>query len=146
MTIKITRTETPPVAAPSVEDTFWQWQGLRQQSDLIEERMDVLKGDMLQALEAQGYTDDRGHIWIDFGNPIDGFTKLKWELRVTTKLAPERAERILEAKGVHERCIVLVPTLDENEIMVCHAEGLLTDEDIDSMFVKKEIRAFKPTS
>jgi hypothetical protein len=37
------------------------------------------------------------------------------------------------------------PVLNEDQVMACLYEGLLTEEDVDSMFPKKIIWAFIPS-
>jgi hypothetical protein len=39
----------------------------------------------------------------------------------------------------------MVPMLDESEVMACLYEGLLTEEEIDSMFPKSVSYAFIPS-
>jgi hypothetical protein len=52
------------------------------------------------------------------------------------------AEKIIQEKGLTERCVKMVPTLDEAEIMASFYRGELTEEDIDAMFPAKVIYAF----
>ena len=52
------------------------------------------------------------------------------------------AEKILAEKGLTERCVKLVPTLDEAEIMASFYRDELTEADIDAMFPSKVSYAF----
>jgi hypothetical protein len=52
------------------------------------------------------------------------------------------AEKIIQEKGLTERCIKMVPTLDEAEIMASFYRGELTEDDIDAMFPSKVSYAF----
>jgi hypothetical protein len=49
----------------------------------------------------------------------------------------DKAETILTSKGIKDRCIKLVPTINEDEIMAAYYEGLITEQEVDEMFPAK---------
>ena len=76
---------------------------------------------------------------------VDGYRALQRQRRVSQKLDPEAAETLLKAKGLDARCYQLLPVLDEDAVMSCLYEGLLTEEEVDAMFPKSIVWAFVPS-
>jgi hypothetical protein len=76
---------------------------------------------------------------------VDGYRSLQRQRKVSQSLDPAEANRILTAKGLADRCYSMEPVLNEDQVMSCLYEGLLTEEDIDTMFPKKIIWAFIPS-
>jgi len=54
----------------------------------------------------------------------------------------DAAVAILATKGLADRCIKTLPTVDEDEVMACLYDGLLTEGDVDKMFPKTVTYAF----
>jgi len=114
------------------------------QNVTLKERIDELtavqsdiKKSLKQGIEELGETDDRGHIVIDLGEEVGGIRKVMQQKRVSKNLDIEIAEKLLNEKGLHDRCVTMVPVLDEAEIMAAYYEGLITEDDIDTMFPAK---------
>jgi hypothetical protein len=61
-------------------------------------------------------------------------------------LDAEKAEELAIAKGIRDRVFKEVTTevLDQDELYVLNQEGILSDEELDSLFVETESFAFKP--
>ena len=127
-----------------VTSALTQWVNLRKQSELLDERIDSLKGILIEKVVSDGFVDDRGHLWLELSSPVAGVKALKWEKRVSTNFDLPRAETILNELGIYDECIKFIPVLDEDAILVAHQEGKISEEQIDEMFPKKETRAFKP--
>lgn len=114
------------------------------QNVTLKERIDELsaiqsevKKNLKQGLEELGEEDDRGHIVIEIDDDVTGIRKVMHQKRVSKNLDIEVAEALLKEKGIHDRCVTMVPVLDEAEIMAAYYEGLITEEDIDTMFPSK---------
>jgi hypothetical protein len=58
----------------------------------------------------------------------------------------EDAEALLEKKGLLDRVMKEVTTVvfDQDELYLLHQEGLISEEEIDSLFTENESWAFKP--
>lgn len=117
---------------------------LVEQYTLLKERIDTLsatqtdvKKSLKGLIEEFGSEDDRGHIVIDLPQEVSGVRRVMQQRRVSKSLDEDTAEEILQEKGIADRCIKLVPMLDEEEIMKAYYEGLLTEYDIDMMFPSK---------
>ena len=52
------------------------------------------------------------------------------------------AETLLKERNIYDKCIKMVPVLQENEILACVYTGELSESDIDKMFPKKISYAF----
>lgn len=101
-----------------------------------------LRDELAQVVERYGESDGDGHVWVDLGDEVEGVSALKRERRVTTRLDEDEAERRLAAAGLTQRCIKMVPVVDQDEVMAALYEGLLTEDDIDAMFPKTVSWAF----
>jgi len=62
--------------------------------------------------------------------------------RVSKNLDMDVAEDILTKKGIRDKCIKMVPQIDEAAIMAAFYEVYLTEDDIDTMFPAKVTYAF----
>lgn len=125
-----------------------QYLTLRVQADLLDSRVGELKKELSASIEADGYTDDKGHQWLDV-DPItvDGFGTVKGlqrQRRVRQTLNVDAAEELLRAKGLWEDCSVVIEVVDEEAIRKAHFQGLLTDEDVEVIWPSTETWAFIP--
>ena len=110
---------------------------LKEEAERLTTRQNDVKKRIQQGLDELGEEDGRGHIVVEVDDDVTGISKVVRQKRVTKSLDMEIAEQVLEAKGLSERCVKMVPVLDEEEIMAAFYEGALTEEDIDSMFPAK---------
>ena len=114
------------------------------QNVVLKDRIDELtaiqngvKKEIKKGIEALGEPDDRGHVVVEIDDEVSGIKKVMHQKRVTKNLDIEVAEELLKEKGIHERCITMVPVLNEDEIMTAYYDGLINEEDIDKMFPSK---------
>ena len=89
-----------------------------------------------------GETDGKGHKVLDLGEDFMGVTQLIRQRKTSKTFDMETAERILQEKNIYEKCITMVPTLNEDAIMAAFYDKVLTEEEIDSMFPTKVSYAF----
>jgi len=90
-----------------------------------------------EGIKELGVEDDRGHIVVDIDDDLTGIKKVMQQRRVSKNLDMDVAETVLKEKGLYDRCVVMVPALDEQEIMAAYYDNLITEEDIDLMFPAK---------
>lgn len=120
----------------SVKDNLKQYNALKDQSDLLTNRMSEIKKRLTSAIDEIGNTDERGHIVLELD--VDGVNKkIMKQRRVSKSLDMDVAEELLTKRGIKDTCIKMVPMLDESAIMAAFYEGYLTEEDIDTMFPAK---------
>lgn len=136
--MKISRAAT--AAAPPDQQSIKQWVAelvtAKAQQTFFKKRQDEVTKRLKAYVEETGYQDDQGHIWVDLDEPVEGAVALQMQRRVSQPLREEKAEEILKAKGLYDRCTTTVVVLDEAEIMAARYAGELTDDDIDAMFPK----------
>lgn len=122
--------------------TVKQYVNLKRRIDDLTKEQIVLKGELSDIVDKEGEPDDKGHIWLQLPDEVEGVSSLKRERRVSQSLDMDAAILILTQKGLAERCIKPVPTIAEDEVMAALYEGKLTEEDVDTMFPKKITWAF----
>lgn len=118
---------------------------LRSRIEDLTKEQSALKAELSDLVDNEGTPDEKGHLWYSLPEEVDGYISLQRQRRVTQKLDENEASHILLSKDLTERCYKMVPVLDESEVMACLYEGLLTEEEIDSMFPKSVSYAFIPS-
>lgn len=121
----------------TVKQTVKQYLSLKSESDLLSDRIVELKKRLTSDVEELGKIDDRGHTVLELDD-----TKLIKQRKVSKNLDMDIAEKILREKGLYDRCVKLVPVLQENEILACVYTDELSESDIDTMFPSKVSYAF----
>ena len=96
-----------------------------------------IKNKLREGLKEIGEADDRGHVVVEVNDDLTGIKQVIHQRKVSKSLDMEVAEEVLKEKGLHDRCVMMVPVLDEEAIMAAYYEGLVTEEDIDKMFPAK---------
>lgn len=110
---------------------------LKDEIDNLTKRQTEIKSRITETVIAMGEEDDRGHVVVEIDDEVSGIAKVMRQKRVTKSLDQQIAEDLLEKKGLKERCLQPVYVLNEEQIMAAYYEGLLTEEDIDTMFPAK---------
>lgn len=118
---------------------------LKKKIDDLAKEQNSIKARLSDMVDAEGESDDKGHLWYKLPEEVEGYVSLKRERRVSPGLDLEETTRILKEKGLETRCFRMEPVLDEDAVMACLYEGLLTEEEIDTMFPKKITWAFVPS-
>lgn len=121
----------------SVKQTLRQYLALKEETDLLVTRSNELKKRLTEDVEALGKVDDRGHIILEIDN-----VKLTKQRKVSKPLDIDIATALLKEKNIYEKCVEMVPVLQDNEILACVYTGELTESDIDTMFPAKVSYAF----
>lgn len=118
-----------------LESQAKEYLSLKKNIESFEERQKQLKPELFSKIEADGFEDEKGNWWLELPNPIEGYVGLQKQKRVSRKKPNEaRAEEIAAEKGLEDRLFKTVRVLDEDALMACLYEGLLTEEEVDEMF------------
>lgn len=125
-----------------IKDEVRQYVALKDQSDLLSNRMSEIKKRLTSAIDESGTTDERGHIILSIDDEVSGIKNIMKQRRVSKSLDMDVAEKILTERGIKDTCIKMVPMLDESAIMAAFYEGYLSEQDIDTMFPAKVSYAF----
>lgn len=122
-----------------------EWARLKRAADDFGKQASEIKDLLAQVIDAEGEVDDKGHFWLELPREVEGYVSLCRQRAVSQKLDAEVAENLLTEKNLKDRCFKMVPVLDEDEVMACLYEGLLTEEDVDAMFPKTVTYRFVPS-
>lgn len=123
---------------------FKQWTGADREAKAATARKNELRDRMLEAIEREGYEDDKGHVYLDLPEEIDGYSKIQRQRRVSQGLDHEATEELLKAKNLWKDCTRVVRVIDEEEVAKAVFDGRLTKEEWDSLIQTKETFAFVP--
>ena len=115
---------------------------LRSRIDDMSKQQSAIKSELSELVDTVGEPDEKGNLWLRLPHEVDGFTALQRQRKVSQSLDEDVALQILKDKGLYDRCFTMMPILKEDEVMACLYEGLLTEEEVDSMFPKKVSWAF----
>lgn len=118
-----------------LESQTKEYVSVKKNIEFYEERQKELRTGLFAKIEADGFEDDKGNLWLELPAEIDGYVGLQKQRRVSRKKPNEaRAEEIASEKGLEDRLFKTVRVLDQDELMACLYEGLLTEEEVDEMF------------
>jgi len=114
-----------------------EYQTLKQQIDDLDKRAKTLRDSLMETVKIVGESDDKGHLWMQLDEEINGVHSVLAERRVSQSLNEERAQEIIEERGLTERCTKMVRVVDHDEVMACLYEEALSEADLDEMFDRK---------
>jgi len=129
------------VGVSDLESMFHEYVHLKKNIDDLSKRQDEIKKELMSFVDANGLEDDKGHKWYDMPE-YGGYNGMQKQRRVSQSVDENAAQSILEDKGLAERCFEVKPVLNEQSVMECVYEGLLTEDDVDTMFPQKVTNAF----
>lgn len=118
---------------------------LKRQIDDLTKEQSLLKTDLSNMVDAEGEADDKGHLWYRLPVEVEGYVSLQRQQRVSKRLDEDVANRTLIGKKLKDRCYKLVPVLDEEEVLSCFYEGLITEAEVDAMYPRSITWAFVPS-
>lgn len=121
----------------AINETVKQYVALKEQIKFLNEREAELKKRLLTTVEELGEEDSKGHLILE----VDGVTLTK-QRKVSNPLDLEVAIPLLEQKNLKEQCTKTVEQIDQDKIIIAYSKGLLTEDEIESMFPKKITYAF----
>jgi hypothetical protein len=124
-----------------LDSMYKEYVHLKKNIDDLTARQSVLKKELLSFVDGNGSEDDKGHKWFDMPE-YGGYAGMQKQRRVSQKIDEDAAQELLREKGLSARCFELKPVLNQDEVMTCLLEGLLTEEDIDTIFPKTVTSAF----
>jgi hypothetical protein len=119
-----------------------QYLALKKEVEVLSKRQDEIKSRLKLTVEAAGETDDRGHVTLKVEDDIIGDVTLTQQRRVSKTLDMNIAEDLLKERGIYDKCVKMVPVLQEDAIMSCVYTGELSEADVDAMFPAKISFAF----
>jgi hypothetical protein len=106
--------------------------------EALTKRQNEMKAELIEALQANGYEDDKGHKWYKVGS-----IELKYERRVSRSFNAEAAEQWAREHGLWEDLRKVVEVLDEDKLLGYAWNHKDEEETIQGFYTEKETWAFK---
>jgi hypothetical protein len=125
-----------------IKSNLRQYLSLKKEVEVLTKRQDELKSRLKATVESAGETDDRGHVTLKVDDEITGEVTLTQQRRVSKTLDMDIAEALLKERGIYDKCVKMIPVLQEDAIMSCVYTDELSEADIDRMFPSKISYAF----
>jgi len=100
-----------------------------------------LKNNIREGVKELGVESDKGHIVVELNDEVSGVKNVMQQKKVSKNLDMDVAEELLKSKGLYDKCVEMVPQLNEDEIMNAYWEEKITEDDIDAMFPSKVVWA-----
>lgn len=121
----------------TIQNEVQQYLALKEEIDFLSKRQSEIKARLMETVDAEGEVDGKGHKVFEVGD-----VKLVKQRKVSKSLDMETAQSILITHNLTEKCVEMVPRLNEDAIMAAFYQELLTEEEIDAMFPSKVSYAF----
>lgn len=125
----------------SLETKVREYSKLKTTIEGLEARSKELRETLFDAIETNGYEDDKGNIQLEFDSEIEGLVGLEKQRRVSRKLDEAIAEPIIEQHGLGDEVYKMVRVIDEDALMAAMYEGKISEEELDAMFPSKVVWA-----
>jgi hypothetical protein len=125
-----------------IKSNLRQYLSLKKEVEVLTKRQDELKSRLKSTVESAGETDDRGHVTLKVDDEITGEVTLTQQRRVSKTLDMDIAEALLKERGIYDKCVKMIPVLQEDALMSCVYTDELSEADIDKMFPSKISYAF----
>lgn len=118
----------------SLEAKIREYMKLKESIDFMTERTRILREQLFEALDTEGFEDDRGNILIELDTPIEGVIRLEKQRRTKRKLDETQAEVIIKERQLEDEVYKTVRVLDEDALMAQLYQDKITEEELDTMF------------
>lgn len=119
-----------------------QWVTVKGERESLESREKEMKERLKEAVQTYGYTDDKGHTYLDLPEPVDDYVRLQRQRRVQQSIDEESALSLIRKHGLQDRCITYQPVIDQDELRKAVFTGDITEEEFDALIEEKENFAF----
>ena len=113
------------------------WMDAKSRADAAKKEMDTYRPSLMQALADEGIEDENGHRTLELTHVVGKWSGIQRQRRVSESQDMDTINRILEEKGLKDRCIEMVPQVNNDAIYACLYEGLLTEDEVYAMFPEK---------
>ncbi|NBW11501.1 MAG: hypothetical protein EBR82_26070 [Caulobacteraceae bacterium] len=129
--------ETPDDDLSSFKQEVRQYNALKDEATAIDGRISTLRKRIMAVIEERGEVNDKGSIILDASDSNNGPMQVVKQRRVSKMFDEDKADALLQEKGLFETCTKTITVLDQDAVMAAYYDGKLTDEDIETMFPEK---------
>lgn len=141
---KISKAVAAPLDMNALMMATREYLGLGRNIKDLTARQSDIKKKLAAAVEENGEEDDRGHVWLQLPESVEGVYALQRQRRVSQSLDEDKAVDILNELGLLESCSKVIRVIDDEAVMAAHYDDKITESQIDSMYPKKVTFAFVP--
>ena len=128
----------------------WEWLRSRVLREKSEKREKAYKDRLMVFLDQYGDEDENGHKFYFFDEPLvetglasaPNVSGIKREKRVSQSIDQDRAMKLIEAKGLLDRCTTTIVVINEDAILGANFDGTITDAELSSLYDERESFAF----
>lgn len=129
--------ENPQDDLSSFKQEVNQYTSLKEEATAIDGRISVLRKRIMAVIEERGEVNDKGSLILDASDSNNGPMQVVKQRRVSKMFDEDKADALLQEKGLFETCTKTITVLDQDAVMAAYYDGKLTDEDIETMFPEK---------
>lgn len=106
--------------------------------DQLKTRIDTSKRDLKDWILDNCEQDESGNFIWDFDKPVigdkdDSYRGLMLQRRVSEFIDEDKADEIIQAHNLQDRCYTTIEVIDFDQLYACNQEGVVSDEEIDSI-------------
>jgi hypothetical protein len=106
--------------------------------DQLKTRIDTSKRDLKDWILDNCEQDESGNYLWDFDKPVigdkdDSYRGLMLQRRVSEFIDEDKADEIIQAHNLQDRCYTTIEVIDFDQLYACNQEGVVSDEEIDSI-------------
>jgi hypothetical protein len=109
--------DTPVLRGSGVLPIVEQYKQTKKMKDMWEKKEKELRSRLMSILEDEGVPDDKGHLWLELPEAVDGTSKLQRMKRVSQVLDQSLAEKEIGKLGLWEECVRTIEVVDEDAIL-----------------------------
>lgn len=113
------------------------WLEAKARYDEAKKQMDGFRSVLMEALDELGTEDENGHRYLHLTHEVGKWGAIQRQRRVSETTDMDKVNEILEQRGLTERCIEMVPQVNNDAVFACLYEGLLTEDEVYAMFPQK---------
>lgn len=106
-------------------------------TEMLEARQKDLRATIFEHIEANPEYDEKGNMFFELPEEVDGVVRIEKQRRSIRKLDPEVAEEILTELELLDECTVVKREVDEEELMKAHYDGKISEEELEKMYPEK---------
>ena len=121
---------------------------LEAEIDKLAERRQAIRERIQRFVEQYGKVSHKGHRVVRLDEPVRVGNKTRKGYRCQTSirvtLDTEAAYALVREKGLADRVIKIREDLDQDELMACFWEGLITEEELNRILIRTESVSLVP--
>lgn len=106
-------------------------------AEMLDARKEDLRKVLFGHLDTTGDADDKGNLFIELPEPIDGVVRIEKQKRTIRKIDETVAEDILKSNNLEDEIYETVRVISEDKLMAAYYEGKLTEDELERIYPAK---------